>query len=397
MPNLKTSKAVFDPAREQEILSESNTKVKLARFWQIFFDFQFFLFCCPFRIKIKSDPLSPTKRNCVATSFLPQKLLCGILTFVNIFWIIHWVRLKFPPKKDNPSDYLVLVAQINTSILRVALFKVYWFGKENVVKIVNFIVDDESSIPVPLSKSILLNTLGKVIFFVWCALVGILGVAYVYLRVVSDYKSDFTLGPAILFKTREIFFLGNATIAASPNEPLSTAEIIISILTAISDIHQEMFYTFLILGATVPILSLWSVVTAFTDQITVDTDDTIEELNELISDKISVIKDMGKVVDQWPLVQKQYEAVKKLSTLINNTFGLTFACVIAQLILYYSTLVNHYHFLNWANSLNYLTFSNLLVDLCTMFAAVLLAGSICSQVRTYSYLIANLYNLWGKI
>lgn len=360
-----------ETSASSEYYSSPTVKVRnaLLYFWQVFFNLHFFFLCCPFRLKRKiNNGISPTSNNTcyIASTWLPQKILCIACTCVNFLWMIYYTRKSFPKHQDNPSDFLIMAAEVNINLLKISLLKIYWLNRKDLMKVINFLTTLD--IPTLNSRNPFLGRLGKTLFAGWGIQVVTFATIHVHHRVtegggVGNYGDQFWSRMSNI--GRGLFFL-NADITkgvTGGNETIFVSDKILSMVVAVTDWNQHLFYSYLAMMTFLPVLTLWSVARSFISQIGAESLDA--SMIEVVS---------------WPLVKEKYETVKKMMALINSTFGWSFTCVTVEVILYYSTLFTRYSFPNWSDPINIVSLISLIIEVVTMVGTVLLAGDICDQV-----------------
>lgn len=91
----------------------------------------FIFLVCPFRLVSSKDKIS------VVSTWLPQMILCGIVTLSGFLWILRDLRSSIPKNWQNPSVYFVLLETVAINIQNMIFERMMWLQKENFAYIAN--------------------------------------------------------------------------------------------------------------------------------------------------------------------------------------------------------------------------------------------------------------------
>lgn len=332
-------------------MKEPDGPRNLAKYWQIFFDIQYFLLCSPFRIKVQNrNRHLPQKLTFVATSWNPQRLLCGAFTFLNLFQMLLFVRQQIPKNPHNPYEYFVLASEINTTLLKCTLVKLFWLRQSDILKILGFMVN--KNLPCGMvRKSCLIS---HFLFFCWCAISPILtGTNWLVWIILEIVAGTFEWGSD---GARRVFLFEDLT-GRLVNQ--TVLEAILPGIGFASRLVTDLFYASLPIATLLPLVLLWPVVRSFIGRITTETEE------EFLT---------------WPQVKIEYEAIKEFSGLLNQTFGLPFTCFLLKIIVQYSTKFKGFLFLQVNNIINSVDLVYLIVNTSTTLITLVVASDICNQV-----------------
>lgn len=361
---------------------------KLGEFWQIFFHVQFALLCCPFRI-IKVTASVPTSRySFQAAEWLPQKVLCVVFAITNLSWIQYYMRWRIPNNQENPSEYLNLLTETNITVLKLSVLYTYWFGRDHIIKIVNFLARKNiSHFSFKITeKNYYAYISYKILFSCWCATFPFL-IVIEWIRWGEAQKEAEIPWMVTLYNMGRKAFLLEFFTSEKPlnkNQTLSPMESIFSFVTTASQFNQEMFYANMKTVILLQLLTLWPIVSAFTKNLNQDNTAKSVHNSSNIQNKLRVFtKVENRKQLHWSTVRMEYSALKKLASLINSQFGLTFTCFIIHTIFYYSTQFSEYVFTALNDLSKIIRLIYLILNCCATFVTFILAGDICLRVSYY--------------
>lgn len=140
---------IFDfEALRSGSLKRKETLHLLTNFYKVYFDTAYYLCCCPFRITSYINENG--SMQFVIKSWWPHKVICGILMFSSLYWIVREFLDNVPSKDSkDPTSYFEFISWGVNLLWVIATLKQFWFNQQNIVRIFNYIVDDRNSIPVP--------------------------------------------------------------------------------------------------------------------------------------------------------------------------------------------------------------------------------------------------------
>lgn len=77
-------------------------------------------------------------------SSLAQKIPCGLVTILDIFWVIHVIRSWFPIKGlHNPRLYITMVGVVAAQVAKIVFFVKLWLQEKQMVRLPKLIVTIE--------------------------------------------------------------------------------------------------------------------------------------------------------------------------------------------------------------------------------------------------------------
>lgn len=127
-------------------LSPSKTKSSdLTNFITVYFNFAYFLCCCPFRV-ISDDSGWFTVRTCI-----PQKIICAFLNTSALILMLTGLRTKInaasSSKHQNPLEYFGLLSSFFGAAFQSLTLKRFWVNQNHFVEILNFIRSERHILP----------------------------------------------------------------------------------------------------------------------------------------------------------------------------------------------------------------------------------------------------------
>lgn len=345
--------------------------LEIGKFWQIFFECQYILLCCPFRITTCPPRTSSSFR---AVVWFPQKVLCAILAVTNLFWMQHYVRKSIPNDVKTPSEYLHLISQVKISILKLTLMKVYWTGQKDIENIINFL---PSSKFLMIRNRVLTCVAIRLLIFLWCITYPVLMIIE-WICWVETLKEEGISWMATMGNIgRKAFFVEYFTSEMPPNHTVSPLHSVLAVIVSASQFNQEMYYLNMPIITFLPLLTLWLFVKSFTDKLKMGENDHLKSG----AIEATIFTEARKATPlRLARVMEEYEALKKLSTMLNFRFGLTFTCFAVYTIFYYSTEFSSYFFMSFDDAFKILNLVYLIINCCSTSVIFALSGDICVRV-----------------
>lgn len=118
---------------------------KLSSLLKVYFNFSYYLLVSPFRIVYdKQHRINITKQSHL------QSVLCAASNLLALFHIIGGIRIGLNEltsnneSSQNPVLYFEFLTKIFTAVLKVTIFKRFWFNRSAFINIVNFINEHET-------------------------------------------------------------------------------------------------------------------------------------------------------------------------------------------------------------------------------------------------------------
>lgn len=303
---------------------------------KLFFDILYFQFCSPFRLTF--DRNQETCRI-VASSWLPQKFICGVVTLTAIISIAGETRNALPTNSKNSRMSLEFCSVFAYALAKFILIKKLWFGQRELVELINYflkrgnklLTHDSNWVTNILTKK---YGLAMVILESSCTLAiaikiwlqsGILALA--------TGCDAFTVAGVSRFVEwgKYILFLNS--------RPTGISEVIVGIFGA-----AGLFWRTLLELRMDPVLLLasimaWFQVKRFTNillatgicgNIRRSEQENKEGVFNVIC-KFSIHSEVSK----WSDVQRMYEAIMRLTNTVNSIFGWMQCYVVLGSVLYY--------------------------------------------------------------
>lgn len=203
------------------------------------FKFFFMLCICPFYLA-KEKSFQTGQTTFAVRNYLPQTICCALLSIVDIFSLIWFVRTNLPKQEKNPAQFLEffksLLHQFGISIL----LKKLWFNQNDFTSIVKLIAGEYQ-----LGNALLLNSLRREKFLVTTSCIVFTAIAFWYNLEVSCH---FIRGVTCDFHAwfvesvkygRQMFFMnvGRSNYNVTSVEGMSNGDIILGIISYLAIMH----------------------------------------------------------------------------------------------------------------------------------------------------------------
>lgn len=316
------------------------SKKWLAYFWETYFNWQYYLLVCPFRLQLQpQDPCNPKSHpHYRIQSWLPQKLGCGVLTILCLSQTLHILFHTIPTNPKDPSMYFSMAYFAIITLYKVVILKLYWLHQVGIARIANFLLDVQNNIPTPAASIFPLNSKGKYIFCILRISNTALTIGqWFYGNGTATYPKGIPVAGQIggwnlkwLWSTlvvsgiRSTLVVGNVTghhewVISDSAYPFSAVETFLGVLTACGTFCR------LILNSQAELIMIISSVTL---RIVAS---TFGEMMEQLSKKADPCSTC-----HWVDIRKQYLAMKQLAVLINQTLGANITLFLLETIVYYS-------------------------------------------------------------
>lgn len=137
----KTGKSIsrFEHGNEEQSAKEQS-QTSYVHFFTIPLKFSYALGISPLYVKPCSDQDSKniSEQFQVAT-WLPQKTIYGILTLLDLIYMLGIVRGSFPRHHKNPAEHLMFVIEVISHLYKCVTFKILWTNQSEFAELVNFI------------------------------------------------------------------------------------------------------------------------------------------------------------------------------------------------------------------------------------------------------------------
>lgn len=79
-------------------------------------------------------------------SWLPQKILCGVLTILDVLWMLGMIRRAVPTKPKDPSQHVATIMSVIRQLYKCLIFKKLWANQTEFLSLSNFLL--ASNVPI---------------------------------------------------------------------------------------------------------------------------------------------------------------------------------------------------------------------------------------------------------
>lgn len=310
--------------------------ISLSNFIRVFQTFSYLFGYSPFYFSFKGTGQS---KSASAKSWLPQKIICALLSISGSVWLIAEVFPKFPKTSSSeirsihPSLYFQFFFALVSSANKILTFKHMWEGRKVCAGIVNLILKSESKEleieagwvstqssrkhPIPYkNRDWTLKWLPrKAVVFIICSLytgmaletfISGSGLLPASQEIISNYENQ-TLSRLFIWAERikvTLHFL----LPVTSHFP----DFLVIIFGIFAFFQRRMSGLFTDLSILIPTLTLWT-----------------------CSKKLS--NSLEEFDIKWSEVKRRYLNLKQCSHLINKWIGNRFTLIVIGVVTYYST------------------------------------------------------------
>lgn len=308
---------------EKELSNCKSCRVQLVNLLKVYLNFQYFSLCCPFRLITGNDG-----QTVISKSNGIHKILCFICTVLGFIWMFRSLQIRHViSNTKDPSMYLFLAVHVTNLFIKIGTIKRYWFDQDKLLEMANFILDTRNDLPYPdTTGKFLFTSLSYIMSTLACLLFTGMGVTHYfvgnlyYVTSVESANISVVNWSASLWWDR-MLIEGRATFMSDERYSNTSVELLFGGLAAVGYLWR------LILGANE---ELFSMIIAFIIWIT-----TGEFQARLRTSSNKKLTKFGKV-RSWSEISREYEALKMLTEMTNNTIGWTLLCMVLQSALYTS-------------------------------------------------------------
>lgn len=145
---LKSPQSLQKIRDSSSINSPSPSKTKssdLTNFLTVYFNFAYFIFCCPFRV------VSDENGWFTARTSIPQKIICAFKNSTAIILMLTGLRTKInataSSQNQNPLEYFGLLSSFFGFAFQSLTLKRFWANQDQFVDILNFIRSERHVLP----------------------------------------------------------------------------------------------------------------------------------------------------------------------------------------------------------------------------------------------------------
>lgn len=317
--------------------------MELANLFKIFLDFTYFLCISPFRLEHVSSKsssvisLESSANKYFNKSWLPQKILCLVTTFLGIFWILRDIRSTNPFRYDrrikspSPFMYFRVAFNILNGIVKLITVKHLWRNSNDILAVANYAASVEKkyswNFHAPRKRLIIFLSALNMIFALVTCISGLgLDLSRNHSKCAnSTIEGFFELWVIKLVDTAKYsLFLDSYNLHEYP-----WGVTIITVIGAIGYIQRRILAIsadYLILITT---LTLWVPARSFAVSLT----ESHRSSWKVCRDK--QLSTLG--VLNYIQVQDHFDSIKILSNLINSTFSHKVTFYLLRIVVYYST------------------------------------------------------------
>lgn len=353
----------------------------IKNYWPLFFNFQYFLLCCPFRISAQPCSNSNATNKFIRVIWLPQKILCTLFLFLNVFWTISYFRQRIPKSSDNPSEYLLVVVEICIIIQKLSLLNIYWFHSTDLVKVCNFIARKCKIILVPSpSRNVAFDLACRIGFTCLCLSFTILSLIKYVFWVREDTTRGLSYLTTMYNKGTAIFLPWFRSNTMAHNQTLSTYQQFFAVITVVSEFQQEKFNSYLILAALLPVLTMWLIASSFQVYLLDRAGKKVSGVSKWQIFPIFKVK--PKNTPDWLVIRKQYELLQEVSRMINKIYAWNITAFLLKIMFYYSTQLSRLIVRKLDTDIKIINLVYLIISFSLTCLTFLLAGDICTKVST---------------
>lgn len=112
----------------------------LTSFLTIPMRFSYILLLSPFYLRLRRNLDSRTGfQEYVAGTWLPQKIFCGVLTFLDSVWMLGMFQENLPENDRNPRQHVRCLIDIISHLFKCVTIKKLWRNQSRIVECTNFI------------------------------------------------------------------------------------------------------------------------------------------------------------------------------------------------------------------------------------------------------------------
>lgn len=353
--------------------NKNRSRTVLTNYMKLYIDASYVLGMCPCRLKLEKDS---GKYVIVEGSWL-FKIFCCLYAVLGTFWVIMHIILAFPKDRSGPSHYFNVLYRFLSCVAKKIIMWKFWVQKQELCNILNFILDRKNYLgtgnhaPKVGRKGTILILLIYVSIGISDFITGRAAIPWNYLPPGWKWSGHWwwtTMVKVGRFQVR----LDNSSMHADSNyvPEFSITDRILGVLSAIGWLQRRMFGGFADLFLLIGAITLWSVVQAFISPLRMSR--TPAEFMEAWS-----VTSQTEKKPCWPEVIEGYNNLKKLTDLINQTYGNIAAIFVAVAIFDYSTTIGN---LVDGRLENWIMMTGMIFYVTTSYTTLLLCANISHSV-----------------
>lgn len=301
---------------------------KFENFLVIYFDFAYFLLFSPFRVVFSSE----YKSFCI-TKWWPQKYFCGLLSslgYLSTLYQFHRTLTKTSTSNRTPSFYFEIVSIIFAVFLHAFTHKLFYFEQEKILYIINFLNKHNL-------KSCSSFTNQNEHFwqrkFVWqlvCLFHSILIIYDISELIGFNNGFDKITVDQLVQRAHKVFFYVDLK---HRQEKYWLVDYFLAILVALVWISQYISAQFISLAILYSVVTVWSPSHFLKIFLSSNNfkDLNSETLPILVNGSEGPFEKLGD--PNKDAVLQDYQAIKKLASLVSGTFGSMLTCYMGHFIM----------------------------------------------------------------
>lgn len=334
-----------------------NANTLLANVLKIYLDFCYFLCFSPFRLVFDR-----TRNSFRVQSWLPQRLLCAISSFLCSFWLLRtFTSVVERGLGRNPTMYFNIASSITGLILKSCVVKKFWRNQSDFETLVNVLVQPEPPFFTGVNtKYCMFLTRNKIRLL--CSLYTVIMLITVATGIGIYNHNDHVLDLSISWwaermveNSRRVYLF---TSVRNSTELTSVGNVFLLMAGSIGFFQRHLMGFFGDLYFMIFTLTLWT--PAF-----------------LLGKKLTENAEMNL---DWTQVQMYTQVIQEISQLVNNLASSVVTCFLVEVVVFYSTSFGDVFNgsekgLMWNKCIRMTFFG---MSTCTI---LLLAANICHQVK----------------
>lgn len=147
----KKDMVICNSAEKKNFHVKNRERGYLAYFITIPMKFSYALFISPFYLKLRNyqNTAFEFQEYYEVAMWLPQKILCGIFTLLDFFWMLGMVRDNIPKNERNPGQHVQCLIEVISLLHKCIAMKKFWLNHSKFAECTNFINKSNISVGRP--------------------------------------------------------------------------------------------------------------------------------------------------------------------------------------------------------------------------------------------------------
>lgn len=112
----------------------NHTNLLVPNAFKLYFDFCYFLFLSPFRLKWNSKT-----KEFIPVCFLPQKIICLIVSLVFLAKELLILIASYPKNTKRATQIFKFLEKLFSLVLEIFILKAFWFHQPHIAQVLNYI------------------------------------------------------------------------------------------------------------------------------------------------------------------------------------------------------------------------------------------------------------------